>query len=99
MTGSGIESGVSVPDFTEVGKAFGIKSVKINNPDTMERDIKAVLESDGAVLCEVETVQEYSFMPKLSSRTLPDGSMVSASLEDMFPFLDREEFEENIIVK
>ena len=97
MTGSGVDSGVSVPDYTEVGQAFGIKSVRINNPKTMEEDIKKVLNTEGAILCEVETVQEYSFVPKLSSRQLPDGSMVSASLEDMYPFLDREEFEENIL--
>lgn len=97
MTGSGIDSGVSVPDFAEIGKAFGIKSVKINNPKTMAEDIKNVLETKGAVLCEVETIEEYNFVPKLSSRQLPDGSMVSASLEDMFPFLDREEFERNML--
>ncbi len=97
MTGSGEDSGVSVPDFAEVGTAFGLKSVKINNPKTMEEDIKKVLNTKGAVLCEVETIQEYSFVPKLSSRQLPDGSMVSASLEDMYPFLDREEFDRNII--
>ncbi len=97
MTGSGTESGVSVPDFVEIGKAFGLKSVKINNPKTMKEDIEKVLNTGGAVLCEVETVQEYSFVPKLSSRTLPDGSMVSASLEDMYPFLDRKEFEENML--
>ena len=97
MTGSGTESGVSVPDFVEIGKAFGLKSVKINNPKTMKEDIEKVLNTEGAVLCEVETVQEYSFVPKLSSRTLPDGSMVSASLEDMYPFLDRKEFEENML--
>lgn len=97
MTGSGVDSGVSVPDFVEVGKAFGIKSVKINNPKTMENDIKKVLNTEGTVLCEVETIEEYSFVPKLSSRVLPDGSMVSASLEDMYPFLEREEFEENML--
>ena len=95
MTGSGVDSGISVPDFTALGIAFGIKSIKINNPITMERDIDNILNMKGAVICEVETVQEYSFLPKLSSRVLEDGSMVSATLEDMYPFLDREEFNKN----
>jgi len=97
MTGSGVNSGVSVPDFVKVGEAFGIKSVRIDNPATMEEDIKKVLSYDGAILCEVMTIEEYSFAPKLSSRKLEDGTMVSASLEDMAPFLPREEFEENIL--
>ena len=37
--------------------------------------------------------------PKLSSEIKPDGKMISKPLEDMFPFLDREEFKENMIIK
>ncbi|WP_372519179.1 thiamine pyrophosphate-binding protein [Candidatus Ruminimicrobiellum ovillum] len=97
MTGSGTDSGVSVPDFTKIGKAFGLKTKRIKNPKTMEKEIKEVLKFNGPVLCEVMVEKEYSFLPKLSSKKLPDGTMVSPTLEDMFPFLDRKEFEENII--
>ena len=38
----------------------------------------------------------YIFAPKLSARKLADGSMVSPSLEDMYPFLDRRELAENM---
>lgn len=96
MTGSGADSGVSVPDFIEVGKAFGIKSIKIENPREMEHQIENALLEKGPVLCEVITEKEYTFAPKLSAKKLPDGTMVSPSLEDMFPFLDREEYESNI---
>ncbi len=97
MTGSGVDSGVSVPDFVKVGEAFGIKSIRIDNPKTMEDDIKKVLEYDGPILCEVMTIEEYAFAPKLSSRKLEDGTYMSASLEDMAPFLPRAEFEENML--
>lgn len=97
MTGSGVESGVSVPDFVKIGEAFGLKSRRITNPKTMPEDIKEVLSAPGAVLCEVMVEKEYSFLPKLSARKLDDGTMVSPSLEDMYPFLDRKEFEENFI--
>lgn len=97
MTGSGVESGVSVPDFTKVAAAFGLKTKKITNPKTMQEEIRKVLNTDGAILCEVITEKDYIFAPKLSSRTLPDGTMVSPTLEDMYPFLDRDEFEQNII--
>ena len=97
MTGSGTDSGVSVPDFVKVGKAFGLKTKRIKNPKIMEKEIKEVLKLNGPVLCEVMVEKEYAFLPKLSSKKLPDGTMVSPTLEDMFPFLDRKEFEENII--
>ena len=97
MTGSGLDSGVSVPDFTKLAQGFGIKSVKISNPLTMKDEIKTVLNSDEPVICEIMVEKEYAFSPKLSSKKLPDGTMVSPSLEDMFPFLSREEYEANIL--
>lgn len=97
MTGSGIDSGVSVPDFVKIGKAFGLKTKRIKNPKNMEKKIKEVLRCNGAVLCEVMVEKEYAFLPKLSAKKLPDGTMISPTLEDMYPFLDRKEFEENII--
>ena len=96
MTGSGEDSGVSVPEFINVGKAFGIKSVRITSPYTMRYEIEKVLAENGPILCEVMTKQEYAFSPKLSARKLEDGRMISPSLEDMFPFLPRNEYEENL---
>ncbi len=97
MTGSGEDSGVSVPDFVKVGQAFGLETVRIDSPTTMAEDIEKVLAYKGAILCEVMTEKEYAFLPKLSARKLEDGTMISPSLEDMFPFLAREEFESNMI--
>ena len=97
MTGSGEDSGVGVPDFTKVASAFKIKAIKLSDPKDSDRIIDEVLNSSEPVLCEVMTETEYAFAPKLSSRKLEDGTMISASLEDMYPFLDRKEFEGNMI--
>lgn len=97
MTGSGVDSGVSVPDFTALGNAFGLMTKRIDSPNSMENDIKEVLNTQGTVLCEVMTETEYAFLPKLSSKKLPDGTMISPALEDMYPFLDREEFNKNVL--
>ena len=93
------ESGVEIPDFIKVAQAFGLKTAKIDNPDNIEEQIQKVLETEGAILCEVMLSPNYIFAPKLSSKKLPDGTMISPSLEDMYPFLDREEFSENMQVK
>jgi len=97
MVGSGKDSGVSVPDFVKIGAAFGLKSVKIFNPADLDEKIAEVLKADEPVICEVVVNSDYSFSPKLSARKLDDGTMISPSLEDMFPFLSREEYEENMI--
>ncbi len=97
MTGSGFDSGVGMPDFTKIAQAFGFKTVKIEKAKDIEETIKQVLNSEGAVVCEVMVQKEYAFLPKLSARKLDDGTMISPSLEDMFPFIDRNEFKENMI--
>ena len=96
MTACTVESGVSCPDFIKIGSAFGLKTVKIDQLDNLEDQIQRVLNTEGPVLCEVMLTPGYVFAPKLSARKLPDGTMVSPSLEDMFPFLDRDEYERNM---
>ena len=95
MTGSGDDSGVSIPDFCKLATGFGLKSVKVSNPKTMKEELYQALKMREPVICEIMTEKEYAFLPKLSAKKLPDGTMVSPSLEDMFPFLDRDEFEAN----
>lgn len=97
MTGSGDDSGVSVPDFCRLAEGFGLKSVRISNPLTMREELSKVLVQTEPVICEVMVEKEYAFLPKLSAKKLPDGTMVSPSLEDMFPFLDRDEFNANLL--
>lgn len=93
LTGCNRQSGVEVPDFVKVAKAFGLPAVRIGRNKDLEKGIKKVLAMKGPVVCELDCTTEYTFAPKLSARKLPDGTMISPSLEDMYPFLDRKEFE------
>lgn len=97
IVGADVNTGISFPSFYEIGKAFGLKTISLENPSDIEDKIDEVLATEGTVICEVKVSQDYTFTPKLSARKLEDGTMVSPSLEDMFPFLDREEYEENMI--
>ena len=97
MTGSGDDSGISIPDFCRLAEGFGLKAVRVSNPATMREELTEVLKLQGPVICEVMVEKEYAFSPKLSAKKLPDGTMVSPSLEDMFPFLDRDEYERNLL--
>jgi len=57
------------------------------------------LHSQGPAFCEVMLSTTQRFVPKVASQLKPDGRMVSKPLEDMFPFLPREEFLSNMLVE
>ncbi len=95
-TGCDAQSGVSFPNWKNVVEAFGLPYQRIDSHDGLERNIRVALEKPGPVFCEVVLTPGYLFLPKLSSRCLPDGQLVSPSLEDMYPFLPTTELRENI---
>ena len=87
------ESGVGFPDFDKLAGAFGIPYYRLDSEGEADRILNDVLNSDGPCICEVIVDPDQNFEPKSSSRVLPDGRIVSPSLDDMAPFLDREEYE------
>lgn len=95
---SGEASGVSFPDITKVAHAYGLPSGVISNQDRLKEKIRQILERKGPYVCDVRLPSDYKFMPKLSSETKPDGRIVSKPLEDLYPFLERDEFYRNMII-
>lgn len=95
--GEAPRSGVSFPDYARVATAYGLPSIRIDSRD-FDGLLAKFLDMPGPALVEVVVDPAQEFEPKLSSRTLPDGKMVSSSLEDMAPFLSREELAGNMIV-
>jgi len=98
MVASDEKSGVSFPDIMRVAQAYGFATMLIDDHDTMSDRIIKTLIMDGPVLCEVKLLSDYLFVPKLSSERKPDGRLVSKPLEDLYPFLSREEFKKNMII-
>jgi len=96
VVGCGPESGLTFPDFLDVAQAFRIPARRCTEHADMVSAIRATLDGDGPQLCEIILDPAQAFSPKLSSRRLEDGSMVSAPLEDLAPFLSREELAENM---
>lgn len=89
--GCGPDSGLTFPDFAKLAQGFGLPARRAEKDGDLGQAIRATLEGDGPQLCEVMIDKAQQFAPKLSSRRLPDGSMVSAPLEDLSPFLSDEE--------
>ncbi len=96
LVGEGPESGVSFPDMVKLAGAYGIPARRIAGADFAPQ-IDETLAAEGPCLAEVVIDREQTFEPRLSSRRLPDGRIVTAPLEDMFPFLDREELRRNML--
>lgn len=98
LVASSIDSGVSWPNMLKIAKAYGIATEKINNHSEMERKIEKVLSSQGPILCEIMVSPDQGFWPKAASMKLQDGSFISRPLEDMVPFLSREELKKNMLI-
>ena len=95
--GAGPSSGVLLPDFSKIANAFNMPFFRIKDTGNLDKVIRNILELDSFSICEVMVDERQVFSPKLSARKLSDGTIVSPSLEDMSPFLPREELKNNMI--
>jgi acetolactate synthase-1/2/3 large subunit len=91
IVGCGPDSGLTFPDFLNIARGFSIPAARLSSHLELPDGIAASLTGDGPFLCEVMLDKEQQFAPKLASRRLDDGTMISPELEDMAPFLPREE--------
>jgi acetolactate synthase I/II/III large subunit len=98
LIGAGKEDGLSCPDFVKVGNAYGIKSIRINNHKEMREKIKYVLNYPGPILCDINALKDMSLSPRLLTKKRADGSFYSPALEDMWPFLSKEELKKEMII-
>lgn len=86
-------SGVCFPDFEKLAEAFGIKYFVLDREKNCDAVLEEALNCEGPCVCEAVVDPAQNFAPKSASKVLPDGRIVSPSLDDMAPFLEREEFE------
>ena len=96
LVGESPDNGVSFPDYVKVATAYGIPATRLEAKD-FPKLAEEVLNTPGPYLCEVMLDDTQGFEPRMSSRQLEDGTIVSPSLEDMYPFLDRAELERNML--
>lgn len=97
--GIGSESGdLSFPEMKKIAAAYGIPymSASCNKeiPDVVDR----MLAAEGYAMCEIFVDINQKFEPKSATKKLPDGTLVSPPLEDLAPFLPREELEKIMII-
>ena len=91
-------NGISFPDAGKIASAYGIPYTRIDKVEEIKEKLTEALEKEGPYFVEVILDTNQNFEPKLSSKVLPDGKIVSPPIDDMFPFLDKEEYEKNKLV-
>ena len=90
-------TGLSFPEAERLAYAYKIPFFRVTKQEDIVKLID-MMESDGPLFAEIVVDETQNFAPKLSSKVLPDGKIVSPEIDDMFPFLDREEFKKEMIV-
>ena len=96
--GSEAGSGVILPSFEKIAAAYGLPYFRLKNNQVLDAKLPEIFETEGPALVEVMLDPFEKLGPKAASKKLPDGTMVSAPLEDMAPFLPREEFAANMLI-
>ncbi|HVZ50275.1 MAG TPA: thiamine pyrophosphate-binding protein [Gemmatimonadaceae bacterium] len=98
LAGADATSGVTLPPLEGVARAYGVPYARLEHDRDLVRQVRAMLDAPGPLVVDVVTPREEPRAPSLASARRPDGSMVSRPLEDLWPFLPREEFRANMII-
>jgi acetolactate synthase-1/2/3 large subunit len=96
--GGGPKSGVSFPDFSKIAAAFDLPYQQAAKDEDLDEAIRLTLDAEGPAFCEIFIDENATFAPKLGAKAHPDGRITSPPLEDLSPFLDREELKANMII-
>lgn len=100
FVGIGPQSGdLSFPDMAKIADAYGYPYFSCDGNEHLAEVLEQTLAVNGPAICEIFVSKEQNFEPKSATKRLEDGTLVSPPLEDLGPFLDREEFYSNMIIK
>ena len=93
------DSGVSFPDLVRVAYAYDMDYIKVSDYDSLTPALQTIFANDDPMIIEVMCQKWQEVIPTLQGRKNPDGTISAPPLEDMYPFLSREEFCDNMIVE
>ncbi|MDE5818716.1 MAG: thiamine pyrophosphate-binding protein [Lachnospiraceae bacterium] len=93
LVGVCADNGISFPDMEKLAYAYGIAYRRVDHADGLIGKLDEILKQEGPLIVEAVVDPNQNFEPKLASKALPDGTMVSPEPDDMYPFLPKEEYE------
>lgn len=98
LVASDPSSGLTLPSIELTASAYKIPFVRIENQNNLKQELKEVLDTTGPIICELMVDPNHITLPKASVYKKEDGSFATRPMEDLFPFLDRQEFRENLMI-
>jgi acetolactate synthase-1/2/3 large subunit len=98
LVGADASSGLQLPDLRQLSAAYGVGYARIESHQNLDINLQAVLDLPGPVICEVMVYAEEPRIPRVMTRFNSQGKPESSTLEDLFPFLPREELAEQMAV-
>jgi len=96
FVGSDFKSGIGNPDFAKLADAYGLRYTRMSDPADLADGVRRTLDSEEPTLCEVFISPSQPRAPRASSYRREDGTMESRPIEDLWPFLPREEIHANM---
>jgi acetolactate synthase-1/2/3 large subunit len=97
--GTDSTNGISFPNILNIAKAYGIDTVQISNHINIKSKLKKVINNKGPIICEIIMNHNQELIPKITTRIDKNGVLYSPPLEDMYPFLSKEELLKNLYIK
>ncbi|NUU99886.1 thiamine pyrophosphate-binding protein [Marinitoga sp. 1154] len=89
--GSNESSGLTLPDMEKIAHAYGLKFYELRNNKDLINKIDEILDYEGPVICNVKIPEIYTTIPRTKSK-IENGKIITLPMEDLWPYLDREEF-------
>ena len=89
---------LSFPSLEKLAWAYGYPYAACRSNAELEDVLDKAFSTEGAFICEVFVSPEQLFEPKSATKRLEDGSLFSPPLEDLAPFIDRDELRELMII-
>ena len=94
FTGIDPQTGVGLPEYKKIADAFGISYCAIHDNKELERLVPDLLNQPGSVFVELFTDTQQVWEPKSSAKRLPNGTLTSPPLEDLAPFISKDELKQ-----
>lgn len=89
-------SGLTLPDIAAVAEAYGLAAVRVDTGSELEDAVRETLAMRGPTVCVLKVDPDLATRPRLSTTVADDGTIRSRALEDLWPFLDRDELSANM---
>jgi acetolactate synthase-1/2/3 large subunit len=90
--GSSSQSGLSFPDFKQLGEVFGFRSIDLIKTD-WQTELAVFMQQAGPSLCNVDLDLYQEFEPRLKSKMV-NGVITTPELDDMHPFMDAKKLQQ-----